>query len=356
MSIQSNIRKILLLSLAIVTAAGFLVLVVSAISKKNHKVCTGVEIKINGRDHELFLNRHEVMNIIAPDKNNLPKGRPLVSFDLKKIEASIEQNVWIRDAQVFFDNNGVLRVTVAERIPVARIFTVNGNSFYIDSSGRHLPLSSRMAVKLPVYSNFPVDKETLYGTDSILMQQIRQMSPFILANPFWMAQIGQIDITPQRSFEMIPVVGKHVIAFGDGTDYEQKFHRLFLFYQQIGAKAGLDKYSILNVQYDNQVVATKKGTTGKIDSLQAIKNIQKLIEASKQLPYDTLSTTVDNNIAVNASATPTLTILKERQRNAVVKDSFHYVPTPTHPPPLKNRAVLPPKKNKPKAVMKKPAG
>ena len=352
-----------MLSLGIVTAAGFLVLVVSAISKKNHKICTGVEIKINSSNHDLFLNKQEVMNIIAPDKNNPPKGKPLASFDLKKIEVSIEQNVWIKDAQVFFDNNGVLRVAVAERTPVARIFTVNGNSFYIDSSGKRLPLSSRMAVKLPVYSNFPVDKETLYGADSLLMQQIKQMSPFILADPFWMAQIGQIDITPYRSFEIIPVIGKHIIAFGDGSDYEQKFHRLFLFYQQVGAKLGLDKYSIINVQYDNQVVATKKGTTGKIDSLQAIKNIQKLIEASKQLQYDTLSTVVDNNIAVNAATAPTLTILKERQRNAAVKDSFHYVPTPTpawrtdrHPPPLKNQAVLPPKKNKPKAVMKKPAG
>ena len=125
------------------------------------------------------------------------------------------------------------------------------------------------------------------------------MSPFILSHPFWMAQIGQIDITPDRTFEMIPVVGKHVIVFGDGRDYEQKFHRLFLFYQQVGAQVGLDKYSIINVAFNNQVVATKKGTTGKIDSLQALKNIQKLIESSKQLPYDTVSTMVDNNIAAN---------------------------------------------------------
>ena len=83
------------------------------------------------------------MNIIAPDKNNPPKGKPLASFDLKKIEVSIEQNVWIKDAQVFFDNNGVLRVAVAERTPVARIFTVNGNSFYIDSSGNRLRTAFR---------------------------------------------------------------------------------------------------------------------------------------------------------------------------------------------------------------------
>ncbi|MEP6725200.1 MAG: hypothetical protein ABJC98_05275 [Bacteroidota bacterium] len=356
MSFKDNIKKILFLSLAIVAGGVLLVLLIAAINKKNHKICNGVNITINGKSDLFFLNKQAVMNIIAPDKSNPPKGKLLVSFDLKKIEASIEQNVWIKDAQLFFDNNGVLRVTIEERSPVARIFTVNGNSFYIDSSGKRLPLSNRMTVKLPVYSNFPADKETLYGADSILMDQIKQMSPFILANPFWMAQIGQIDITPYRTFEIIPVIGRHTIVFGDGTDYEQKFHRLFLFYQQVGAKVGLDKYSVINVQYDKQVVATKKGTAGKIDSLQALKNIEKLIGASKQLPYDTVSTMVDNNIVANDAPAPTLTILKERQRNASSKDSFNHVPSLTHPTPLKSRAVLPPKKNKPKAVMKQPNG
>ena len=115
----------------------------------------------------------------------------------------------------------------------------------------------------------------------------------------------------------------------------------------------MDKYFAINVQYDKQVVATKKGSAGKIDSLQALKNIQKLIEASKQMQNDTVSTMVDNNIATNETPAPTLTILKERQRNVAVKDSFNHVPTPTHPTPLKSRAVLPPAKNKPKAVMKK---
>jgi cell division protein FtsQ len=364
MSIKSNIKKILFLSLVVVAGSALLVLLIAAINKKNHKNCTGVQITISGKEGELFLSRLDVMNIIVPDKNNPPRGKPLSSFDLKKMETVLEQNVWVKDVQLFFDNNAVLRITVEERIPIARIFTVNGNSFYIDSSGKQLPLNNKVAVKLPVYSDFPADKERLYGADSLLMQQIKQMSPFILAHPFWMAQIGQIDITPNRTFEIIPVIGKHLVAFGDGTDYEQKFHRLFLFYQQVGAKVGLDKYSIINVAYDKQVVATKKGTTGKIDSLQVLKNIQKLIDASKQLPYDTVSTMVDNNIAVNAAPVPTLTILKDNQRNAAIKDSFNKVPSSIHPTSLKSRATLPSKKivqhprekKQPKAVMKKAGG
>jgi hypothetical protein len=122
----------------------------------------------------------------------------------------------------------------------------------------------------------------------------------------------------------------------------------------VGAKVGLDKYSIINVQYDKQVVATRNGPAGKIDSLQALKNIQKLIGASKQLPYDTVSTMVDNNIVANAVPVPTLTVLKDHQRNAAIKDSFNNIPASANPTPLKKKAVLPSQKSKqPKAVMKK---
>ncbi|MEO6314448.1 MAG: hypothetical protein ABIU63_10535 [Chitinophagaceae bacterium] len=355
MSFSGNIKKIFFLSLAVIVGAGLLVLLIAAINKKNQEVCNGVVVSIAGKGDDLFLNKQDVMTIIAPDKNNQPKGRLLASFDLTGIEASLRKNIWVKDAQLFFDNNSMLRVSVEERFPVARIFTVNGNSFYIDSSAKRLPLNSRMTVKLPVYTNFPADKDRLYGADSLLMQQIKRMSPFILADAFWMAQIGQIDITPNRTFEMMPVIGKHVVEFGNGEDYEQKFHRLFLFYQQVGAKVGLDKYSVINVQYDRQVVATRKGTAGKIDSLQALKNIRQLIEATKELPFDTVSTVVDNNIVANAAPKPTLTTLKEHRRNASAKDSFNNVPTSSSPPPLKSRAVLP-AATQPKAVMKKPAG
>lgn len=364
MSIKSNIKKILFLSLAIVLGGSLLILLAAAINKKNRKNCNGVEVTINGENDALFLSRHEVMTIIAPDKSHPPLGRALASFDLKKMENALLQNQWVKKAQLFFDNNGVLRVGIEERTPVARIFTVNGNSFYIDSSGKQLQLSNRATVKLPVYTSFPADKERLYGADSILMEQVRKMSPFILSNPFWMAQIGQIDITPNRTFEMIPVIGKHVIVFGDGTDYEQKFKRLLLFYRQVSTKVGLDKYSTINVAFNNQVVATKKGSTGKVDSLQALKNIQKMIEATRQMQYDTVSTMVDNNIVANAAPVPTLTILKDRNENGTIKDSLKHVPPSTHPKPLKDRAISPAGKTaqpakpskQPKAVMRAMSG
>jgi cell division protein FtsQ len=73
-----------------------------------------------------------------------------------------------------------------------------------------------------------------------------------------MAQISQIDITPVKEFEMIPTIGNHIIEFGDGSNYEAKFKRLFIFYKQVLAKTGMEKYERIKVQYNNEIIGVKK--------------------------------------------------------------------------------------------------
>ena len=53
-----------------------------------------------------------------------------------------------------------------------------------------------------------------------------------------MAMIDQVDITPQRTFEMIPKFGNTIIVFGDGKNAEEKFEKLRIFYKTVIVKAG----------------------------------------------------------------------------------------------------------------------
>jgi cell division protein FtsQ len=323
MSIKGNIRKIVLLSLGILAASGLLVLLVAAIKHKGQKICEGVLVSIRGGAQYSFLNRQEVLKIMVPGEIPVFKGRVMAEVNLQKLEALLEANVWVKDAELFFDNNAMLRVNIEEREPVARIFTQEGNSFYIDAAGKQLPLSNRAQVQLPIFTGYPAEK--VRTADSSMLRQIRELSLYIAADSFWAAQIAQVDITAQRTFELVPVIGNHIVQIGDGNNCAEKFNRLLLFYQQVAAKAGMDKYSVVNVQYKQQVIGTKRGTINKIDSIQAIKNIRQMIESARQLQIDSaVSTSVDNNIISVAPTDTTLTLLKDKQRNAAKKDSLHY--------------------------------
>jgi cell division protein FtsQ len=93
-----------------------------------------------------------------------------------------------------------------------------------------------------------------------------------------MAQVSQVNITPQAGFEIIPVIGDHIVVMGNADNIDKKFKRLYAFYQQAWLQNGINTYEKLDVQYDNQVVAVKKGT-GKIliDSAKAHQLMQVLL-------------------------------------------------------------------------------
>jgi cell division protein FtsQ len=289
MSIKDNIRKMLFVALWCMIGAGMLVLLVAAIKRRNNKTCKGYRIEINSPSNRFFIERKDVMKMITDSSTIKPEGKPISSFNLLAMEDKLKKNAWVKDAQIFFDNNDLLRISITEREPAARIFTIGGNSFYIDSSGAQLPLSDKQAVMLPVFTGYPAEKVNHSGAEVTLLKQVKKIDAFILKDSFWSAQIAQVDITPNKTFEMIPVVGNHVIEFGDGTDCEKKFQRLFIFYKDVLSKIGFDKYAKVDVEFEGQVIGTKKGgPLKKSDSLLAAKNIAMLIRSAQQLQMDTV--------------------------------------------------------------------
>jgi cell division protein FtsQ len=287
---KSKIWRTVMLVGWCLAGAGLVALLIAAVSKKEKDVCKGYEVRIHGASEQLFLDKAEIVKLIA---GPTILGMPVKEIDLRKMEEKLEKHAWIKGAQLFIDNNNILRINVEEREPIARIFTEGGNTFYIDSSCEQLPLTETIALRLPVFTGFPSERIRLNKADRALMQQIKQMSGFLNTNTFWGAQIAQVDITPQRQFEMVPTIGNHIIEFGDGNDIENKFRRLFVFYQQVMSKSGLSSYERVNVQFARQVIGKKKGVSlSRYDSLQAVKKIKQMIAAAQRMQPDTVRTNV----------------------------------------------------------------
>ena len=239
--------------------AAILVGLIAAVKVKHTNTCKSVVVDINGPETgEWFVEKKDVMNLLTANSTNKLQGRTLGTFKLQQLETQLKKNVWIKKAQLYFDSKNVLHVNIEERVPVARVFTSTGGSFYIDSSLKRLPLSSNTVLKLPVFTGFPTDKKILKKSDSLLLRQMKEMSAFIRSDAFWMAQIAQVDITVKKDFELVPTIGNHVIVFGKGDDIPGKFRKLRIFYEQVASKTGFDKYKEVNIQYKGQVVGVKQ--------------------------------------------------------------------------------------------------
>jgi cell division protein FtsQ len=256
---------------------------VAAIRKKDQSICKTITIQIEQTNGHIFLSEKEIEQLLVGNNTSTIINKPLQHIDLRALENILLANIWIQKANLFFDNNNVLHVHVAERTPIARVFEIWGKSFYIDSSCTQLPLVQNIHMQLPVFTNFPFNGNKLTIQDSMLLHQIKDISTCILADSFWMAQIQQIDITSERNFEMIPTIGNHLIVFGDAINYKNKFGKLKTFYEKAWAKVGLEKYAILDLRFDRQIIATRKGAgTIGIDTAQAKLWMQKLMKENTQ--------------------------------------------------------------------------
>lgn len=282
-----KLKKILTVSVWIILASGVVVLLVAAMSKKNTERIRGVEIKISGIQNNYFIDKNEVLKILEKVNGKKLDRASFRSLNLTAMEKQLLQNDWIRKAELFFDNNKVLQVKVTEREPIARIFTVSGASFYIDSSLDKLPLSDKYSARLPVFTGFPKEVRVLKKKDSVLLNNIKILSEYINTHLFWMAQIDQLDITPDGDFELIPKLGNQLIRFGNADNYEQKFNKLLAFYKKVETNVGWNKYSVLDIRYKNQVVGVVRDAAEiQSDSLKAVEIMKEIISEAEKNTND----------------------------------------------------------------------
>lgn len=264
----------------ITLSAVSLVLLIASVQHKNNKVCKEINVEITGTENNFFVDKKEVTDALTASGSI--KGEPLANINLHMLENRLKKNKWIAKAELFFDNEEVLQAVVQEKNPVARIFTAEGSSFYIDSACQHLPLSNKLSARVPMFTNFPTDRLQLSKPDSALMASVKELAMFIQADDFWKAQVAQVDITPD-GFEMVPTIGNHIVLLGNGEDYKEKFDRLYSFYKQVWTKVGFEKYEKIAVQFKGQVVATKRGSFAtKVDSAKAMEALNDLLAKTQQ--------------------------------------------------------------------------
>jgi cell division protein FtsQ len=307
-----SIQNILLAALWVAIGAGTVVFLVAAVQKKNLQHCKGIEINIMGINNNFFIDKSDVQKIISRYAGENSIGRPIEKFNLVAMEAALKKDVWIKNAELFFDNNEILQVSIEEREPIARIFTPGGNTFYIDSSNMILPLSEKFSARVPVFTGFPSEVKILTKPDSNLLNDIKMIGLLIQKDSFLMAMIDQVDITAQRTFEMIPKIGSQVIVFGDASEATNKFRKLKLFYQKVMVKMGWNRYSIINLQYKNEVVAKIKGKDDEsADSLRTI-HMMEIIAANAAKYAEDLS---DNFIQEDKKNNDSSMIQQSMQRD-----------------------------------------
>lgn len=364
MNAKTTIRKILFVAIWLCMGGVMVTLLLAAITKKNNGNCEGFTITIQGAKNNHFIDKKDIAQLLFKATNGPIKGDPIAAFDLYQLEQILEKNNWIDEADLYFDNKDILHISVTENEPAARIFTTEGKSFYLNESGKKMPLSDKMSARVPLFTGY-VDKQKMNAADSLFLKKVTMIANYIAADPFWISQVAQIHITTESEFEMVPLVGNHLVKLGNGENIDRKLNRLMVFYKQVLSKSGFDKYKVIDVQYRGQVVVSKNSGDRKIDSIQLRKNIEKLLKQSADAEKETATNVLpaiiklekDSTLSndpelidvkmnlnekknVPASAKPSL---KENESQKTEKPKTEIKKDKPKPEQRKPKAVMPPK-------------
>ncbi len=249
-----SIRKVLQTLLTIIVAGGCAVAMISADRLQSNKKVAGVRVHIRNSDKVHFLDEAQVMSLLFNDRHINPEDLTLAHLDIHKMESIARTNPWVSDAQVYVDNERRMQIYITQRVPVVRLFEETGNSYYLDTALRSMPLSTTYVHYTPVVTGAPQLRDDSLGTTQ--KGTILCLVNYITRHPFWNAQIAQIVVAGNNQFELIPVLGNQRILLGDTVDLEHKLSNLFSFYQQVCNKVGWDKYKTIDLRYTGQVVAS----------------------------------------------------------------------------------------------------
>lgn len=360
MNRKKTIKRIIILAAWLLVVSTIATVLIAANRKQKEHICSDVIVGIKGESDKYYVEKSDVMKMMEKQANGSLLNRPVSQIDILKLEEVLESYAWIRNAELYFDNKDALHVSIEEREPVARVFTAEGSSFYIDSAGHRMPLLEKVSARVPVVTGFTNAKK-LSSKDSVVLSQVKTLTQYISTHEFWNEQIGSIDITGQGTFELIPVIGDHVIRIGDAENLEEKLNRLYIFYKQVMCKVGFNKYKVVDVEFDGQVVAENKGASSAIDSMQLQKNIEELFKRNDLQNMED----ADQSEAMNVTDVHTgekkdsAVSIPALQKPAVVSPAESAASTAKRSKPLKKPIISKPKERpktvkknqKPKAVM-----
>jgi cell division protein FtsQ len=229
------------------------------------KPCSGIVIDIKDSSHYHFVTRKQLLNLAYGNSARI-LGQPAKNISVGEIENKINVLRELKVAEVYRTIDGNIHIYADQREPVMRVMPDSGGDFFIDEDGvvvrRRNLYNPRLHV---VIGNINISQAMLNGVSVLdtsiknsILKDIYLLVNYINDNDFWSAQIDQIYIDNNDEIDLIPRVGNQTIHFGTIDNYSGKLRNLEAFYDKVLPETGWNKYSMINLEFKDQIVCKKR--------------------------------------------------------------------------------------------------
>lgn len=249
-----------------VLIAVYLLVAFCSFDKKggNHTPCNKVSIDIADNVTSGFIDAKIIKDRLQ--KNGIyPIGKEICKIDTRHIEEMLSKSPFVQTANCYKTEGGHVYISVTQRMPVIRIKAENGDDYYVDDNDCVMPTTHYTSDLIIATGNI----NRWYATN-----YLSPLGRVIMANEMWKNLIEQINVLPNYGIEIVPRIGDHIVHIGRLPDCKNrterfaaikkfmdvKMTRLSKFYKYGLSTVGWNKYSYIDIEFDNQIICRKKSS------------------------------------------------------------------------------------------------
>ena len=196
-------------------------------------------------ENNLLITNETVSKLLIQNYGGV-KNVPKETLVLNELEKALKSNPMIKTAEVYVAVNGKLNAEIEQKIPIARVST--NASYYIDDEGSSMPLSKNYSARVPMVTGY-VEKNNL--------KKVFKIARKINKDEFLKKHVFEIHQDINMNFYLRLRKCDFIVQLGDGEFLDKKINNLKAFYKQNQKNNTLNKYSQVNLQFENQVICTK---------------------------------------------------------------------------------------------------
>jgi cell division protein FtsQ len=231
----------------------------------NSKPCGGIVIDISDSSDYHFVTKKQLLNLAYGNSGRIV-GKPVKEVSVSEIENRINVLRELKKAEAYMTVDGMVHVFVEQRNPVMRIMPDNGGDFFVDEEGVVMRRRNLYNPRLHIIKgNVNISAAMLNGVSVLdtsikksVLKDIYPLLNYINDDRFWSAQIDQIYVDGNDEIDLIPRAGNQQIHLGTVENFEGKLRNLEAFYDKVLPVVGWNKYSLINLEYKDQIVCKKR--------------------------------------------------------------------------------------------------
>lgn len=238
-------KRILVISSRILIVLAVVAGVVYAL-RSDEGTCKGIVVNIKSIDGDNLMTVAEVESRI---KKSDIIGKTFEYIDLLSIESKIKKMPYVQTVNAVAGISGDLNINITQCQPIARLINTNGDARYLTAdSSKLVKVSKDGSIRVPVVMG------DLRFTDKKMIGDLELLLAEIKRNEFMSSYTQQILVEGNGRFSIVGLTGSHKVEVGRTDNLQDKFNRLERFYDKGLSKAGWDKYSVVSIEFDKQVV------------------------------------------------------------------------------------------------------